>query len=158
MMYDKQNLFLDKVALATSGTGTFLANGSYDLWGGVYSGSGTPADALGNTIPSDAGAGRPKQLFVQVLTAITGPGASVEFDLVMADDQALQTNLVVLTKTAAIAVASLVQGYLFALGAIPIGTTKRFIGAQYVVTGAALTGGIVLGFISESNQTALPIL
>jgi hypothetical protein len=157
MLLDYQNVFLE-AALSTAGAGTYLGTGSYDNWGGQ---TALPLDALGNTVNIDPGTahGRNRQLLLQVTVAVTSAGAAtVQFEVVMSDDAAGQTNLTVLLQTAAIAKATLVAGYIIPLPALPTAVTQRYIGIQYVVGTAALTGGSIVAAIVSEVQTAIPQL
>ena len=49
----------------------------------------------------------------------------------MADNGALSANLTVSSETPAIALATLVAGYQFRLGTVPVGISRRFIGFRW---------------------------
>ncbi len=101
-------------------------------------------DALGNTMLRDLGRGTPLEAHIGIVTAVDSAGgaATVKAQLVMADNEALTSNLTVLAQTAAIAEAVLVAGYKFRVcGRLPPGTTKRYIGVQYVIAGEDVTVG-----------------
>ncbi|MBS2025211.1 MAG: hypothetical protein JST92_22655, partial [Deltaproteobacteria bacterium] len=79
---------------------------------------------------------------VRIDTTVTSAGAAtVQLQLVTADDQGLTTNLTVIQQTDAIAKAALVKGYRFLLGKLPPGLARRFLGVRYVIGTAALTAG-----------------
>jgi hypothetical protein len=146
MMYDIQNTFSSNQALAED-AGSYLGDFSADLGS-----AGT--DALGNAVVKDLGRGAPVEVVVQVTTAFTSSGsATVQAQLVMADDAALTSNLVVLDETAAIAVATLVAGYQFRLRAVPQGITKRYLGVRYVIGTATTTAGKCTAFLASSRQS-----
>jgi hypothetical protein len=100
-------------------------------------------DNLGNTMLRDLGRGEPLEVHIGIVTAVDSAGgaATVQFQLVMADNEALDSNLVVLAETAAIAEATLVAGYKARIGLVPPGTTKKFIGVRYVIAGEDVTVG-----------------
>lgn len=131
--------------------GTYLSDRSIDLWNE----SALPSDVLGNTVPSDPGKGNPVNVLVQITEAVVGTTSTVEFQLVMADNEALSSNLVVLQSTGAIAEATLVAGYQVMLGGtLPPGISKRFLGVRYLVAVNTTTAGKVTAFIASDKQTA----
>lgn len=144
-----QNLMLSDAQSLAQVAGSYLSDKSIDL------GSVTQVDSLGNSVISDIGRGIPIEILVQVLTAITSGGsATVQAQLVMADDGPLTSNLVVLQETAAIAVASLVSGYQFRLGGmVPPGISKRYLGVRYVIAVATTTAGTVSATLLAHKQS-----
>ncbi len=87
------------------------------------------------------------EMFVQFLITeavdSAADGASVEFQIVRADNAALTTNKVVLGSTGAIAEATLAAGFVKYVR-IPFyreAPTKTYIGVQAVVTGEDVTDG-----------------
>lgn len=135
MLLDANLSFSTNQSIAQT-AGTYLCDKSIDL-GTV----GT--DVQGGSPLADPGRS-PVPLLVQVTTAVTSGGsATVQVQLVMADDAALTSNLVVLESTDAIAVASLVAGYKFRFGTLPPGITKRYLGVQYIIGTATTTAGKV---------------
>lgn len=106
---------------------------------------GTPGkDSMGNTLTHDPGKGTPIELAPVITTQVDSAGgaATVEFQLVMADNEGLTSNLVVLARTAAIAEAVLVPGYRPRLPkTLPPGITKQFLGLRAVIAGEDVTAG-----------------
>jgi len=150
MLLDKQMLMQDNEALSLAGAGTYLGLKSVDT--GV---AGT--DAFGNTVIHDAGRGKDLIAFIEVLTAITSGGAAtVQFQLVQADDAALTTNVNILCQTDVMPKATLFSGYRARSGKEPAGVTRRFLGIQYVVGTAALTAGNVTSALAMDDNTSLP--
>jgi hypothetical protein len=145
MILDKQNMFSE--AQAVTALGNTLSTNTIDL--GV---AGTPV--VGGLI-TDVGRGGNVEVVAQVVTAFTSGGAAtLQVQLVMADDAALTSNLTVLDETAAIALASLVAGYQFRMGTIPGGVTKRYLGIRYIVGTAVMTAGAVTAGLAKDRPSA----
>lgn len=135
MMLDKANTFSDAQTLAFA-AGSALSTYSVDL------GATTNVDSKANTVISDLGRSD-VALFIEIVEAVLSAGAAtVQFELVQADDAALTTNLEVLCSTAALAKAALVIGKQIPLD-IPVGITRRYIGLRYTVAVATTTAGKV---------------
>jgi hypothetical protein len=153
MMLDAQNLLSDAQNLAQA-AGTYLSTNAIDLWGqaSIPVVPQTIGQAQGPVI-KDIGRGLPPEILTQITTTFTSGGAAtLQVQLVMADDAALSTNLVVLQETLALALATLVAGYQFRL-AVPPGITKRYLGVRYIIGTAAMTAGNVTAGIAASLQT-----
>lgn len=137
-MLDAQVMFGEDQDVGSGGAATVVCSKSVDL--------GNPGtDINGGTPPRDPGF---SDLVVDArvtTTAFTG-GTSVQAQLVMSDNADLSSNTV-LESTAAIATASLVVGYKFALSRLPTGITKRYVGLQYVVVGSMSAGKITAGLV-----------
>lgn len=100
----------------------------------------------------DLGKGEQIQLHIQVVEDFTD-GTSVQVQLLTADNAALDSNPVVLATTAAIPVAQLKAGYVFNIDRIPLGSTKQFIGLNYVVVGTPTAGAVDAGVVAD-RQTS----
>ena len=129
------------------------------LVSGAYSAAGvlTPqlVTALGNTnstntIDVAAAPGnqvadmRNRGFTIAVLQSLTSGGAAtVQIQLIQADDVALSVNVQVLNQTDAFPYASLPAKTFVPLSWPPIGAyvPKRYVGLRYVVGGAVLTNG-----------------
>lgn len=153
MMLDA-NLTVSNAQSLVATAGAILSEKSIDLWNGQTS---LPADALGNTVISDAGLGNVPVLLCQVVTTFDSAGDAVttKAALVMADDEALTSNLTVLHETPAFAQSVMVAGYQFRI-AVPPGITKRFLGIRYTTAVADATAGKVtagLIFDRQSNPS-----
>jgi hypothetical protein len=144
MLADKQNTVSDDQDLAIA-VGSVLSDKSIDL-------GPSATDSLGNTVISDIGRGEEPSLLVQVTETFVGATGTLKAELVMADNAALTTNLVVLQDSGAIAVASLTAGYQFRLG-ITVGVSKRYLGLRYTVGTANMTAGKVTATLVTSRQT-----
>ncbi len=149
MMSDKQDL-----STATVLGSPYLSSKSIDLWAGQTS---LPTDALGNSPLADIARGRLK-LLTQVVTDVASAGAAtLKAELIMADDEALTTNVVVLSASDAVAKASLKAGYKFRLGMPAAGITKRFLGVRFTVGTADLTAGKVSATLVLDISTSAPV-
>lgn len=118
------------------------------------------AQALGNNIApgSDVidltktglaiGSGEELELVIQVVTAFAGAGASVQYDLVSADNSALTVNRTVHASTGTRPVAAFSQGASFVLCPGDTEVFRQYVGLWVTVTGAALTAGAISAFIT----------
>lgn len=107
--------------------------------------------------PHDLGMGRPIEVMCKIKDAVDSAGgaATVKAQLVMADDETLTTNAVILGSSEAIAEAVLVAGYEFRTpGYIPQGLTKLFFGVQFVTAGEAVTAGTVTATLPFGRGSA----
>jgi len=99
---------------------------------------------IGGNQVADVGAGEALEIEISVLQTLTSAGgATVQFQLIQADDAALTTNVQVINQTDAFPFANLTAGTVVPLHwdrAAPY-APKRFIGVRYVVGTAALTNG-----------------
>lgn len=148
MMMDALALFSDAQTLVIS-VGTALSDKSYDLGAG-----GTVPQ--GGTAVVDPGRGfLSADVFCQITTAVaaTGGASTLSVSLVMADDAALTSNLVVLYTTAAISKTVLVAGYQFRMGRLPPGITKRYVGLRYTVATNDITTGVVTAGLVWNRQS-----
>lgn len=141
MILDHQNTFSTAQAI----TGTANSTNVVDL-GAV---DAMPWPGLAPT--ADAGGGIPIRAFAQVTADFTG-GTSVQVQVVTSDAANLSGHTV-LYETAAVPVADLKAGYKFALGILPPGTTKRYLGLRYVVVGTPTAGAVTAGIVADV-QTA----
>lgn len=150
MQLDKSLLFSDAQNLAQA-AGTYLSDKSVDLWSGNAT---MPTDVQGGTPLNDPGRSGQARILCQVTTAFTSAGAAtVQAQLIMADDAALTSNVVVLESSDTIAKATLVAGYAFRFGTLPPGITKRFLGMQYVIGTATTTAGNITSAIVVDRDT-----
>jgi hypothetical protein len=133
-----------------------LLSGSYNA-AGVLTGQTVTATAvstntldtaplsLGGNQPNDIGRGEALDVAINVLQAAAAAGAAtVNFELIQADDAALTTNVETLVQTGPIPKATLALGALIALHydrAAPL-APRRYIGVRYTVGTGPLTAGI----------------
>lgn len=157
MMLDKLNLFSDDQDLSQV-VGAYLSDKSIDL--GVNA-----ASVLGGKSIKDLGRGLPIEVLCQVTETFVGATATVSAELIMADDEALSSNVVSLAQspgasiTVGIPVATLVAGYQFRVaGTVPPGISKRFLGMRYNIFTATTTAGTITAGLLDTKDTALPTL
>lgn len=134
------------------------ANGTYKCDRTVQFQAPQALPPWGNQLGThDMGMGTPVNVLVKVGTGIDSAGgtATVVARLVMADEETLTTNRVILQSSEAIPEATLVDGYEFRLGGtIPPGTTKKVIGVEYVTAGEAVTVGTVNATLPYDRDSA----
>jgi hypothetical protein len=128
MFVDAETRLWNAVALTV---GTAVSTNGYD----------TGADAVTSATRRDPSQGNPLVVVVTVgVTAVTSAAETYEFDVVQADNDALTSNKVVLAQypfTNTQAAALLKAGAIIVLP-IPQGSvTKRYLGAQAVLSGGA---------------------
>lgn len=139
MITDKLTIFSGAVSSAgaisgqaITGAASVVSTNSYD----------TGPRAIGSNQPVKLGAGEAVNVAIQVLVAPTGP-TSVAFQLIQADDAALTSNVVVISDSGTIAIASLPVGTNIH---VPFRRTdplaaKRYVGVRYVITGTNTAAG-----------------
>jgi hypothetical protein len=135
--------------------GAYLSDKSVDLWNGARQ-----TTAKGNTPVMDPGMGNHVLVVCQVTESFVGATATVNGELIMADDEALTSNVVVLQQapggsvTVGIPVATLVAGYQFRIGGtIPPGVSKRYLGVRYNIFTATTTSGKITAFLTRNWAT-----
>jgi hypothetical protein len=101
----------------------------------------------------DTGAITPAGI-LPVANTSASAGATLQAQLIMADDAALSVNVVTLQESMPINKALLVPGYTFRLGGVlPPGVTSRFLGFNYIVSPGPFTAGNILGALVFDRQT-----
>lgn len=140
-MMDSENVVSNYQSLVAA-AGAILSDKSVDL--GASDTIAPAFQAVGSPF-HDYGRGRTLFCFVKVTEEFDSAGDAVtcKCSLIMADNAALTTNATVLYETPAIAQASLLVGYVFRLGSLPPGITKRYIGFKYTTATADATAGKV---------------
>lgn len=155
MILDAENIFSLRQSLVTGGAGNILSTFSIDT--GVAQAVPTGFQSRGNA-PHDIGQGQLVEVECQINSDVTATGGTtIQAQLVMADDEGLTTSLTILGQSDAIAKATLVKGYRFAIaGSIPPGVTRRFIGIRYVVAVSDVLTGTVTAALTfpGGKQTA----
>lgn len=107
--------------------------------------------------PHDLGMGTPVNVLAKIKDAVTttGGAGTVKAQLIMADDENLATNLVILQSSEAIPELTLVAGYEFRIGGtLPPGLTKLFFGVQFVTAGEALLTGSVTATLPYDRDSS----
>lgn len=146
MLLDAQNLFSDDQSVALALSATALSTNTIDL-------GATSATKSGVTFPADIGRGNAPEIVAQVTADVVGAGASIQVQVITADDAALTSNVTVVNQSAPIGVASLKSGYQFRVAITP-GIAQRYLGVRYVNSGAATTAGTVTAGLVIDRQTA----
>ena len=154
-MHDANLVFSDDQSLAQV-VGTYLSDKSID-----WQKAARQTTALGNTPTMDIGRGNLVEVVCQVTTAFVGATATVLAELIMADDEALTSNVVSLEQapggsiTVGIPVATLVAGYQWRIGrSIPAGISSRYLGLRYRIFTATTTAGKISAFLAKDRTTA----
>lgn len=150
-MHDALEVFSDGQDLSQI-VGSYLSDKSVDLWNGARQTS-----VMSNTPPLDFGAGEEIKIDIVVCEAFVGATATVLVEVVMADNEALDSNLVSLTQapggsiTVGIPVATLVQGYKWRVSLPRHGISKRWLGLRYNIFTATTTSGTVNAYLAKDT-------
>lgn len=145
MLMDKQNLLSDQQSLVLGLAGTQISN--------VIDLGATGTIPLGGSPVSDPGRAPKAELVAQITEDVLSAGAAtMEFQLVNADNEALDSNPVVMDTTGALAKGVLVAGYQLRLR-LQVGTTKRYLGMKHINAVAATTAGKLTAGIVADRQT-----
>lgn len=133
MITDKLATLADAVALNTGAAGNYTIGDVIDLGA---------AQQLND----------PEKLFLVIVmdvTATSGGSATAAFAL-LTDDNAAMSSPTVVWQGNAVAVASLVAGYRYAVVQIPKGASlERYLGLRQVTGTAAFTAGAVNAFLTH---------
>lgn len=151
-MVDYETLLSDAQDLTNLNGASVLSQKSYD--------AGVPGSVpqTGATVTHDLGRGGDVDVFVRVVKAFTSASSTgtLKVELIMADDEALTTNIVVLQTSAAIIVTSLILGFQkFGFGKLPVGSTSRFFGFRYTNATDTFTAGQLHAQIGIHKDNAL---
>ena len=103
---------------------------------------------------ADVGVGEVTYLRIQVNTAVTGSGASVQF-ILQTDDNSSFSSAKEYPLTAAIGVASLTVNSVQYRGALPPGL-ERYLRVVYRITGATTTAGTASAHLIKDVQANAP--
>lgn len=150
MILDAQNLLSGMYSAAGVLTGqavtaTAVSTNTFD----------TNPLTLGGNQPNDYGRGEPLEIAISTLVAAAAAGAAtVNFELIQADDAALSVNVETLVQTGSIPIARLTLGALVPLHldrAAPY-APRRYIGVRYTVGTGPLTAGTFSAAIVKSVQ------
>ena len=96
----------------------------------------------------DIGEGKDLYAAFNVTTALAG-GTSVKFEVIIADNAALSSNVVVVGSSDAILTAALVAGYSTAVRINPqiASLGKRYMGVRYTVSGTYTSGNVTADIV-----------
>lgn len=145
MLLDKQNLFSDQQNLAVA-AGSVLSTNTIDLRPPTTGGAHGPP-------PSDYGMGNTPHVMAQITEAFaSGGAATLQVQLITADDAALTSNVTIHNQTRVYALAELTLGKRFPIS-INAGITQRYMGMRYVIGTATTTAGKVTAGFSLGKQS-----
>ena len=139
MIFDLQSLFSDAQAVTESAVSENVIDRGEQ---------GTPQHAE-NLFKADLGKGNKVPIRIQVVedfAALT----SLTVEVQVASDEAFSSPTTV--QSATVLAASLVEGYVFPIDTIPVGTNDRYIRLNYDVTGDDATAGKITAGITMGNQ------
>jgi hypothetical protein len=140
MLMDERNEFCDATALNTGAAGSYLIGDVIDT---------DPATTAPNTTVDLSGADL--YLVIQVDTAATSGGSATGAFHLCSDAQAaiaVDGSQTIHFSTSAIAVATLVAGYMVACVKLPKGSYERYLGIVQTTAVAAFTAGKVNAFLT----------
>lgn len=136
MILDERNEFCDATALNTGAAASYLIGDVIDL----------------GSVARDIGVGEDLYLVIQVDTTATSGGAATGQFHLASDAQAaiaVDGTATYHFSTAAIALATLVAGYLVAAVKLPAGSYERYLGILQTTAVAAFTAGKVNAFLTH---------
>lgn len=117
--------------------------------------SAVSTDKVDLSVARDIGEGENLYMAFSVDTAFTAAGAAtLECQIVVADDAALTTNVTVVGSTGAIAKTALTAGALFTARINPqiASLGRRYFGANYVVSTGPMTAGAISANVVHDVQ------
>lgn len=152
MILDLQNLCSDGQDLSQA-AGNYLSTNAIDLTGGTFASPGGYG-----TIARDAAKGEVLNFFVQVDETFTSGGAAtLTVELIMSPNSDL-SGYTVLHTTPAIALATLVAGYLIRIAVPKAGLTARYLGVRYTIGAATTTAGTCTAGIAVDVDTSPQVM
>lgn len=140
MLFDKNSLFSDAQVVTSSAASTNY----YDAGA-----AGTPAGAY-SALGRDLGKGQLVPIRIQVVTAFdTCDSVKVAWQ---GDSSSAFGTVVTILETEAIALASLVSGYVFNIQHVPLKSTYRYYRLYYTVAGSSnVAGSVTAGFVAANH-------
>lgn len=152
MIVDNRLLFSDAQNLAQA-AGTYVSTNAFDNLAAQ-----TAPGGFGTIRKDNFRALENMELLLQIMTTFTSGGAAtLQFQVVQADDVALSSGVEVLQETVALALATLVQGYRPRLRIPTLGLTKRYWGLRYIIGTAAMTAGTVTAGLVPAVDSGLAV-
>jgi hypothetical protein len=111
--------------------------------------SALSTNSIDLSVARDIGEGKDLYMNFAITTAVAG-GTSTAFEIIIADDAGLTSNVVSLVTTGAVATANLTLGTNLVLPIPPkIGSLgKRYLGARYTVVGTNSAGAVTTDITS----------
>lgn len=107
-------------------------------------------DKIDLSLARDIGEGDDLYMNFAVPVALAG-GTSVTFEVVVADDAAISTNVTVVGSSPAVVTASLVAGYNTAVRINPIigSLGRRYMAARYTIVGTYTSGSVIADVVAD---------
>lgn len=107
-------------------------------------------DTIDLSVARDMGEGQDLYMNFAMTTAFAG-GTSTNFEVIVADDAALTSNVTVVGASGAIATADLTLGKNIAVRVNPLvgSTGKRYMGARYTVSGTNTAGKVTADVVLD---------
>lgn len=149
MLTDKENTFCKALSLVGANAAVLTTS--------VYLGTKEVIPGMVSMKPEADYAEADFELVAQMVEGLDSAGgaATIQVELVAADDEDLTVNLRVLRASAAIAEAAAIAGYEFLInGKLPPNITESFIGLRLTTAGEAVTVGKISAFLARMRQSA----
>lgn len=143
MLFDSNLLFSNLQNVTTSAAST-------NYWDSQGSALGTPVNAY-SALSKDLGKGQLLPIRIQIVTAMDAL-TSLKVAWRGDSDSAFGTDTTIF-ESEAIALASLVSGYVFNIQNVPLLSTYRYYRLYYTVAGSANVAGTITAGIVAANQT-----
>lgn len=107
-------------------------------------------DKVDLSVARDIGEGTDLSMHFAVVTQLTG-GTSVKFEVVVADDAAISTNVTVVGSSDAVLTAALVAGYNTAVRINPqvASLGRRYLAARYTISGTYSAGAVTADIVTD---------
>ena len=107
-------------------------------------------DKIDLSLAREIGEGDDLYMNFAVPVALAG-GTSVTFEVVVADDAAISTNVTVVGSSPAVVTASLVAGYNTAVRINPIigSLGRRYMAARYTIVGTYTSGSVIADVVAD---------
>lgn len=106
--------------------------------------------------PADYGQGNELDIIISVVNTLTSGGAAtIQFQVVQADDTAITTNVNVLDQSDVIGFASITAGLIITLNwnRTLLGVARRYLAVRYVIATAVLTNATGQFICQANDQT-----
>lgn len=133
MILDRQNMVSS--AQAVAGTGNLISTDTIDLLQARDIGTGE--DQL--------------EMFFQIVDTLAG-GSSIDYQVIIADDAALTSNVEVLGATGAQTTLAGGSRFHVKLNRRPTGLGKRYLGVRYVRAGTFTDGTVTAGLVLDAQD------
>ncbi len=143
-------MLFDANLLFSSAQNVTATAASSNYWDSQTRALGTPAGAY-SALGQDLGKGQLLPLRVQIVTAMDAlTSLKVAWQ---GDSDAAFGTVTTILETEAIALASLVSGYVFNIQHVPLLSTHRYYRLYYTVAGSSNVAGTITAGVVAANQT-----